>query len=294
MLSILITIYNYNLYPVVQELHKQCNSLDIEFEILTQDDASNSKLNIENEKINSLSNCNFTILTKNVGYRENKNLLVQKSKYDNLIIMDGDCSIISNSFIKDYVQNIGKYDAVYGGRKHSDTCPSGNQKLRWKYGKFIEDKLSIDRLKKPFQSLLFNNILISKNCFNQVKFDSSFTKYGHDDTQFSYQLLLHKSNIHHIENPVEHNDIDTNLVYINKTKNSLENLRVLFDENKIDKKYVRIMYLVFLLQKVKVSFLITSLYSLFEKRLMANLKGKEPSLFAFNLFRIGYLCQLKQ
>lgn len=294
MLSILITIYNYNLYPVVQELHKQCNLLDIEFEILTQDDASNSKLNIENEKINSLTNCNFTILTKNVGYRENKNLLVQKSKYDNLIIMDGDCSIISSSFIKDYVQNIGKYDAVYGGRRHSEICPSDNQKLRWKYGKFIEDKLSVDRLKKPFQSLLFNNILISKNCFNQVKFDSSFTKYGHDDTQFSYQLFLSKSKIHHIENPVEHNDIDTNKVYINKTKNSLENLRVLFDENKIDKKYVRIMYLVFLLQKVKVSFLITSLYSLFEKRLMTNLEGKEPSLFAFNLFRIGYLCQLKK
>ena len=44
MLSILIPIYNYNSYPLVQELHKQCLESDIDFEILCQDDASNSEL----------------------------------------------------------------------------------------------------------------------------------------------------------------------------------------------------------------------------------------------------------
>ena len=53
MLSILITIYNYNLLPLVKELHQQCKDLNIEFEILTQDDASNSVYNSENEKIKS-------------------------------------------------------------------------------------------------------------------------------------------------------------------------------------------------------------------------------------------------
>ena len=77
MLSILITIYNYNLYPLVTELYKQCNSCNIDFEILTQDDASKSDLNVENERINSLPNCSFFVLEKNVGYRENKNLFLR-------------------------------------------------------------------------------------------------------------------------------------------------------------------------------------------------------------------------
>ena len=52
MLSILITIYHYNLLPLVKEIHQQCVDLEIDFEILTQDDASNSIHNLENEKIN--------------------------------------------------------------------------------------------------------------------------------------------------------------------------------------------------------------------------------------------------
>ena len=78
MLSILITIYNYNLYPLVLQLHQQCEKLNIDYEILCQDDASKSVLNEENRKINTLENCSFFELEINVGYRENKNILVSK------------------------------------------------------------------------------------------------------------------------------------------------------------------------------------------------------------------------
>ena len=82
MLSILIPIYNYNVFPLVSELHKQCLELNIDFEILCQDDASNSKLNQENEKVNSLSHSSFVALTQNIAHRANRNSLVEKSKYN--------------------------------------------------------------------------------------------------------------------------------------------------------------------------------------------------------------------
>ena len=72
MLSVLITIYHYNLYPLVQQLHQQCEAANIPFEILTQDDASESVHNLENQKINQLKYAKFFVLPKNVGYRENK------------------------------------------------------------------------------------------------------------------------------------------------------------------------------------------------------------------------------
>ena len=56
MLSILIPTYNYNVVPLVLELHKQCLECEIDFEILCQDDASKLFFE-ENKKINGLKLC---------------------------------------------------------------------------------------------------------------------------------------------------------------------------------------------------------------------------------------------
>ena len=292
MLSILIPIYNYNSYPLVQELHKQCLESDIDFEILCQDDASNSSLNVINETINLLSNCSFISLKKNIAHRENRNSLAEQAKYQYLLFVDGDSIIISKKYIQKYLANLFDYDVVYGGRLHPEKCPSDAQKLRWKYGKFIEDKSAEDREKLPYQSLLFNNTIIKKECFNKVKFDKTMKKYGHDDTQLSYELSLLKVNVNHIENPVEHGDIDTNLDYYTKTKESLENLVTLYSENKIDIQFVKIIRVSTFLKTIKATWIISRLYDLLEKSIFRNLMGKNPSLLVFNFFRIGYLCTL--
>jgi glycosyltransferase involved in cell wall biosynthesis len=292
MLSVLIPIYNYNAYPLVLELHKQCLECKIDFEILCQDDASQSSLNVFNENINSLSNCSFVSLKQNVAHRENRNSLAEKTKYDYLLFIDGDSIIIQDNYIKEYLSNLVDFDIIYGGRLHPKKCLSDNQKLRWKYGKFIEDKSAENRKKKPYQSLLFNNTIIKKVCFNKVKFDKYMKKYGHDDTQLSYQLSVLKSKVNHIENPVEHGDLDTNLVYLNKTKESLENLYQLHQEGKIDTEFVRIIQLHQFLRRTKLIFIISKIYTFFEKSISKNLTGTNPNLLTYNLFRVGYLCKI--
>jgi hypothetical protein len=292
MLSILIPIYNYNVYPLVLELHKQCLKCEIEFEILCQDDASGSDLNIENEKINLLSNSSFQTLNKNIAHRKNRNLLAENAKYHYLLFIDGDSHLISSNYILNYIQNIMDFDIVYGGRLHPENCPSDRQKLRWKYGKFIEDKTFENRNKNPFQSLLFNNTLIKKDCFNKVKFDSYLIKYGHDDTQLSYQLSLLKTKVNHINNPVEHGDIDSNSLFIAKMKNSLENLFYLIDERKITPNYTKLISLFFFLNKLKLTPLVSKFYLKYEKMIFKNLEGNNPNLIVFNVFRIGYLCKI--
>ena len=54
MLSILIPVYNYDVIPLALELNKQCLESKIDFEILCQDDQSNSDLNTKNEIIQKL------------------------------------------------------------------------------------------------------------------------------------------------------------------------------------------------------------------------------------------------
>ena len=292
MLSILIPIYNYNAYPLVLELHKQCLECAIDFEILCQDDASKSVLNSENEKINSLSNCNFTELKVNIAHRQNRNMLASKAKFDNLLFIDGDSIIIRNNYISNFVSCLNDFDIIYGGRLHPENCPSNVQKLRWKYGKFIEDKSVEKRKLTPFQSLLFNNTVIKKDCFNQVKFDSHLTKYGHDDTQLSYQLSQFNPKLKHIDNPVEHGDIDTNKEYLIKSKSSLENLIELYNEGKINKDFSKLISLLLLLNKLKLTYLISVFYKISEGFLNRNLEGNNPNLFLYTIFRIGYLCEI--
>ena len=294
MLSVLVPIYNYNAYPLVEELHKQCIELGIVFEILCQDDASKSALNINNEKINSLSNCNFISLEKNVAQRQNRNLLAKRAKYEYLLFLDGDSIVINSHYIKNYINNLKEYDVIYGGRLHPENYPSNQQILRWKYGKFIEDKLAKDRLKKPYKCLLFNNTIIKKECFNKVKFDTEITLYGHDDTQLSYQLSLIPSKIHHIDNQIKHGDIDSNEVYINKTKNSIKSLLVLYASKKIDYRYVSLLKLYVFLKTTKLHLIALLFYKIFKNTMTKNLVSNNPSLIVFNLFRISYMCSLKQ
>ena len=292
MLSILITIYNYNLLPLVEEIHRQCNELGIVFEILTQDDASNSIHNLKNKEINLLSHCSYISLEKNVGYRQNKNILVSNSKHENLLILDGDCVLPNSNFIKNYIKEITDYDVVYGGRIHAKSAPSKNQLLRWKYGKFMEDQTVQQREKNPYGSTLFNNTLIRKAVFNAIKFDDSFKKYGNDDTLFSFELKKLNVKIKHINNPVQHDDIDTNFIYIEKTKHSLENLKSLYQKELIPTDYSKMLRLTSKLNRYKVTYPLSTFYDVFKLLMEYNLRSSNPSLFVFNAYRLSYFCKL--
>lgn len=292
MLSILIPVYNYNVYPLVSELHKQCMEGKIDFEIIVIDDGSDSEINKENDRINLLSNCVFTALTKNGGLSSNRNLLASKAKYPHFLFIDGDSIVINTNYIKNFIDAIDTTTIIYGGRVHPPSVATPKQKLRWKYGKTIEDKTAAQRNLAVYKTLMFNNTLIKKSCFDHIKFDSGLKKYGHEDTLFAYQVSLSSYSVKHLDNAIEHGDIDTNLVYLNKTKQSLENLISLYGEEKIDIEFVRLIQLYHFLKRTKSTFIISKIHSLFERYLSQNLTGNNPNLLLFNWFRVGYLCSI--
>ena len=294
MLSILIPIYNHNAYNLVKQLNEQCISCGIEYEIICQDDASNSPLNVFNEEINQLPNCSFISLKQNVAHRQNRNLLAEKSQYNWLLFIDGDSRIIKTDFIKKYIENTFDFQVVYGGRIHPEVCPSQQQKLRWKHGKYIEDKTALDRLKKPYKCLLFNNTLILKSEFNKVKFDTNITLYGHDDTQFSYELSKIKSKVNHIENPILHDDIDKNETYLSKTEESLQSILILYSMNKVNSNFVSILKLYVFLKKTKLIYFVQFGFKFLKNNIRTQILSENPSLTLFNMYRIGYLCSLKE
>lgn len=292
MLSIVIPTYNYPLLEKVKELQSQCKTLGISYEILCQDDASKSEYNIENEKINLLENCSFVELNSNVAHRQNRNLLAAKAQYPYLLFIDGDSNIIRKNYIEKYLENIQNFQIIYGGRIHPEKCPSENQSLRWKYGREIEDKKVQNRIKKPYESLLFNNTLIEKKLFDSIQFDKTLVKYGHDDTQLAFALKNSKASLLHIDNPVEHGDIDTNEAYLSKVNQSLEVLMQLYREKKIPANFNKMLSLYAFLKKTGTLFVIKFLFKLFRNKIKTNLLGNNPRMLFLTLYKLGYFCLL--
>ena len=294
MLSILIPTYNYNVVPLVSELHKQCLECEIDFEILCQDDGSNSDLNTENEIINSLENCSFFVNSNNLGRGKNINSLAEKAKYDFLLLLDCDTFPTQNDFIKNYISTTINTEnrVVFGGIQYKKEKPENEKLLRWVYGTKREALSLKVRNEKPNSRALTSNLLIKKELFLENLFDNSITKYGYEDLVFLSDLEKKEILVKHIDNTTYHLGLETSLQFLEKTKIALENLILLEKENKIDILNVRIIRFSTFLKAIKATWFISRLYHLFEKPISKNLTGNNPNLLIFDLFKIGYLCKL--
>ena len=99
MLSILIPTYNYNVYPLAENLQKSALKLGLTFELICMDDGSHANENRLNEKINSLPNCTFIEHNINQGRTATRHALAKKSQYDWLLFLDADVLPRNNDFL---------------------------------------------------------------------------------------------------------------------------------------------------------------------------------------------------
>ncbi|CAN1532045.1 glyco_like_mftF, transferase 2, rSAM/selenodomain-associated [Flavobacteriaceae bacterium] len=292
MLSILIPTYNYNVYPLVLELQKQCLECKIVFEILVQDDGSKLFLD-ENQEINSLKNCRFEVLEKNTGRSAIRNLLAKKAKFNSLLFFDADTIPIKNHLIKNYIEQINEEEKiVYGGIEYQKEKPVKSQILRWKYGHSREALTVEKRKKNPYLSFLTLNFLIHKNIFDKVSFNETIPNLRHEDTLFSYNLMQQKIKIIHIANPVFHLGLDDFEIAIKKENESILGLKYLIDHKLLPTDYVRISKIATRIDKLKLNFSFAFFYNISRFIFLKNLSSKNPSLFIFDLYRLSYLCKL--
>jgi hypothetical protein len=285
MLSILIPVYNYNVLPLVNELVKQCNFNEIDFEILCQDDASNSSENILNQEINLLPNCSFFVNETNLGRGKNINSLSLKAIYDWLLILDCDTFPSQNDFVKKYIDAISnlKNNILFGGIIYENKKPESDQLLRWVYGN-----------KRETVTILTSNLIIKKEVFLQYPFDESIIKYGYEDLLFFSVLKANNFEISQIDNPTFHLNLETSKAFLNKTKIALENLVFLYNSKKIKKEENKITTSFEFLRKLKLTQFSAFLFKKNQARIERNLFSKKPSLFLFDLYKLGYYCTLKK
>ncbi len=290
MISILIPCYNYNAYDLVSRLEKECLTLGIVFEIISIDDASFSTLNEVNQKINMLTNCKFFESKKNIGRVANRQLLSQKAQYKWLLYIDVDVKPLNDNFIKVYVNEIKKgFEVVFGGFNYKNIETNN---LRYLFGKSREDVQSVIRNKNPYKYIISSNFLVKKVIFDKINKNININGYGMD---YFFGALLKENlvSINHIDNEVTHYGLDDNSKFLAKTKEALENLHYLNTNKLINKNDITILKYYRLFNFFGLKKIISKLINIFSKSIESNLKGSNPNLFVFDLYRLSYLCSLK-
>jgi glycosyltransferase involved in cell wall biosynthesis len=294
MLSILIPVYNYNVLPLASELIKQCNSYGITFEIIFLDDAS-QKFVIENERINLFENASYSILEKNIGRSAIRNLLAEKAVYENLLFLDADTFPAHADFLSVYISQISNTQKiVYGGILYESSKPAKKELLRWIYGKEREALSVSERIKNPHLSFLTLNFLIKKNIFSKVRFNENIPNLRHEDTLFSFELKQNQIEVLHIDNPVFHLGLEDSKIFLQKSEEAVLGLKNLIDSNLISPDYVKLAHYFQLIKKYHLVSLTAFGFRIFKPLFKKQLLSAKPSLFLFDIYRLGYYCIIKK
>ncbi|APY07703.1 hypothetical protein BWZ20_05070 [Winogradskyella sp. J14-2] len=284
MLSILIPTYNYNINPLVKELYKQANACNLTFEIIIVDDAS-PQIKYNSQELRHLKHVSLKVLDKNIGRSAIRNVLANLATYQNLLFVDAGTFPKSKQFINNYLEVLEK-DSVIGGMTHYKTKPKKPYTLRWLYTKKRETSL-----KNTYTSA---NFFIKKSIIVSHPFDSGIKTYGYEDLLFFKTLESNNVTLQFINNPVIHDCDEDAITFIKKTEDALKNLHYfsvshpdLLHDNKILRAFTRLKRLC--LDRVFGMVIATT-----KPILLNNLNSSRPSLFVFDLYKLGYFCNLKQ
>lgn len=293
MLSILIPTYNHDITDLATGLQKQAAASGIDFEIVVMEDGSTREVE-KNNAITTMANCRHIVLENNVGRSAIRNKLADLARFNHLLFIDCDAEINSANYITKYLAFCHKNNIVVGGTAYDPLEQNPQYSLRLTYGRKREARSAIERSKLlKDQNFATFNFLISKEIFNQVRFDESIRGYGHEDTLFGHQLRASGYQIIHIDNPLIHKGLDNNTDFIRKTEEGTRNLYLLYktgnypylaNESKLLKTFTK-------LQKTGLTRLLAFKYDLIRKALVQCLSTQHPSLLLYDTYKLLFLCK---
>ena len=210
--------------------------------------------------------------------------------------MDCDSQVCTADYIKNYLQFCNEETVICGGRVYEKHPPDdGRFFLRWKHGKSREEFSSVIRNKYPNKSFMTNNFMITKPLFNRIRFNEGIKGYGHEDTLFGYELKMNNITVKHIDNPLVHIGLENNVDFLEKTRESIQNLKYILSQNGYGKMLVKDISLLWyykFIYKTGMKALMKFLFDKFYIKIEKNLLGKNPRLFLFDIYKLGYMCSL--
>ena len=123
MLSILIPVFNHNIIDLVNDLMEQGKGLNISFEIIALDDASDARFVDQNRVVGQWGNVKFITRNSNIGRAAARNQLARLARYPYLLFIDSDASVIHDQYLNHYLNYLNKGVVVCGGTMYHLSTP---------------------------------------------------------------------------------------------------------------------------------------------------------------------------
>lgn len=285
-ISVLIPTYNHVCVALVKGLAQQLEAVGGDYEIIVADDGSTDAATVaENQVINTLPHCRYIVREENVGRAAIRNFLVREARYAYVLFIDSDMTLISDDFIRRYLDN--DCDTVIDGGVaiHGDEeALKGN--LRYRYEKAEEARHTApERQKTPYQHLHTANLFVRRDLMLKHPFDERFRHYGYEDVLLGKSFRQQHVAIAHIDNPLGFCTFETNADFVAKTEEGLRTLGQFRDDLR---GYSRLLTLISNIHIPAVLTVIRLWHRLFGRLERRNLCGNRPSITVFKLYRLGY------
>ena len=298
MLSILIPTFNTDCLCLVTDLQKQCEELQaqyentFDYEIIVGDDASTDEATVtRNEMIEFLPNCEFVRMETNVGRACLRNWLIDYSHFDYVLLLDADAEVTSDNFLWKYWTARQENAVIVGGLSTPLSATKGCE-LRLKYELAAEKLRTLPfRQKRPYEFFSTFCVMFHRPVFNQVQFDARITEYGYEDALMGVRLSELNIPVIHIDNPLLHTGINDNESFLCNSEAALRTLSML-GEPMTNKARVSQSYNKLVKWKLKPLFL--CFYRIGKGAMRKNLLSHRPSLFIFNLYKLGYYASIRE
>ncbi len=220
MLSICIPTYNTDCSELLDILAKQIAQIEETVEVLVCDDFSTDDVR-KNQKACERNGFFFFENQSNLGSISTRKKLAKKSCSNWLLFVDADMLPKTDEYLTKYTYFItnNNNDIAIGGSCYANEIKPFNLRLR--YGRNREEISAEKRQLNPYNSILFGNVLIKKELFNEVFDDFKDNEYGEDIYLSSFLKSL-KKDVVHLPNETYHLGLESNREFIKKIQKAGE------------------------------------------------------------------------
>lgn len=267
-LSVLIPMYRYDCSQLVDDLRRQGDALGVGYEIIVADD----------EKLR-------------LGRARVRNWLADKAQGEKLLFIDCDAGVDDAQFLANYLKAAERAPVIVGGLHHADTRPSTDVSLRYRYERHADrHRSAAKRSQQPYAHFSPFNFLIDRTTFLSIHFDEACTGYGHEDTLFGAELERKGIAVLHIDNPLIHTGLETNAVFLDKSRTALRSLKrmeaELQNHSTLLSGYRKV-------RRLGLKGLLARLFRRYGTKWERQLtESAHPSLGLFKLYKLAYYCTL--
>lgn len=234
-LSILIPTYNWNLSRLIEALRREIEAGDLQdlVEVKSYDDASTD------HRLRDLNRALFAAgrrswedyreMPRNQGRAKTCNALAEAARGEWLLILDADVVPDSPDFLRSYFAEMGRdrADAICGGTGYSQRTMTGPE-----YDFYVHlvttagQSDAAKRNRVPWKIVLTSNMLVKREVFRRLPFDSRFVTYGYEDQEWGIRVK-NAFRLLHVDNTVSHLGLQTKEELYKKLRLSIGNYDLL-------------------------------------------------------------------